>query len=105
MNTDHEIPQYAVIAQPKGSLTDERNRPVIMLGLQITTSATFHQYYLCDASDNFQEVAKRLHDKICQAGREARRAQSGLVVVEGGSDALRTEKQGGKFSGPRGEGA
>jgi hypothetical protein len=98
-------PQYGIVVMPKGTETDERGKPVLMLCLSVSDSATQAQMYLCDAQDNYQDVAKKFHDMICQAGRDARRAQSGLVVVEGGSDAFRTEKQGGLISGPRGKGS
>lgn len=59
-----------------------------MLTLQATTSGTLHRFYLCDA-DNYEDMARELHKLIMKVGREAKRAQSGLVVVEGGMpDAL-----------------
>lgn len=99
-------PQYAIAVMPKGNEKDERGRPVLMMCLTIMETASQHQYYLCDVRDNYQDIAKKMHDMICQAGREGRRAQSGLVVVEGGnSDALRAEKQGGFLGGPGSPGA
>jgi hypothetical protein len=99
-----KAPQYGMIVMPKGDEKDERGKPVLMMILTVTTAVSTHQFYLCDVSDNFQHVAKQFHDKVCEAGREGRRAQSGLIVVEGGSDGLRAEKQGRQFSGPRGAG-
>jgi hypothetical protein len=82
-------PQYAIMAQNMPGETDEHGRPVIYLGLEVSTEMTQHLFYLCHASDNYQDVAKKLHDMICKAGAEARRAQSGLLVVNGDSDAFR----------------
>jgi hypothetical protein len=100
-----DVPQYGIVVQQKGAEVTERGRPKLMMLFQISTSSTNHQFYLCDVSDNFQDIAKKVHDMICEAGNEGRRAQSGLVAVKGGSDGFRAEKQGRQQRGPRPAGA
>jgi hypothetical protein len=71
-----EAPEFAV-GHMKNEVTGKE-----MLTLQATTSGTLHRFYLCDAS-NYEEVARELHKLIMKIGREAKRAESGLVVVNG----------------------
>lgn len=77
-----EAPEYAV-----GNMNNELTGKQ-MLTLQITTSGTLHRFYLCDTG-NYEDIARELHKLIMKVGREAKRAESGLVVVNGGiPDAL-----------------
>lgn len=101
------VPQYGIKVMPKGDEMTDRGRPKLMLVLSVIETTSQHDFYLCDVSDNYQEVARQMHEMICKAGGEGRRAQSGLIVVEGGSDGLRADKakQGRKLNGPRPEGA
>jgi hypothetical protein len=96
-----DVPAYGIAVMPKQGFTLPNGRPVLMLTIDISTSSAHHNFYLCDASDNYQDIASKIEKMINEAGREARRAQSGLVAVKGGSDGLRTEKQGGQLNGPR----
>jgi hypothetical protein len=100
-------PQYGIKVMPKGDERTPKGTPKLMLVLSIAETTSTHDFYLCDASDNYQDIAKTMHDMICKAGSEGRRAQSGLVVVEGGSDGFRSDgtKQGRQFGSPRPEGA
>jgi hypothetical protein len=100
-----EVPQYGIVVMPKGDQLLPNGRPVLMMALQITLSGCMHQFYLCDVSDNYQDVASKIDKMINEAGREGRRAQSGLVAVKGGSDGLRTEKQGRQLGGKGGSGS
>lgn len=92
-------PQYGIKVMPKGEEMTPRGQPKLMLVLSVIEAASQHDFYLCDVSDNFQEVGAQLAKRINEAGREGRRAESGLVVVEGGSDGFRADraKQGGKL--------
>lgn len=107
MSVGGYAPQYGIKVLQKGDEKTARGKPKLMLVLTITETASTHDFYLCDASDNFQEIGSALMKRIIEAGRDARRAESGLIVVEGGSDGLRADKakQGGKLGKPGGEGA
>lgn len=98
---DYEIPQYAIEAEAVGPGLD--GKPVIILSLVVTTSATLSKFLLCEATDNYQDIARQLHDKICHAGQQARRARTGLAVANGSEiSALRTSEQGREQRPPRG---
>jgi hypothetical protein len=100
--TENSAPQFGISVMPKGTEITSTGKPRLMLVLAVSEAASQHQFYLCDADDNYQDVAQQFANKINEAGREARRAQSGLVVVKGGdSNGLRTEKQGRQQRGPR----
>lgn len=99
------VPTYGIKVLPKGSERTPGGQPKLMLVLAVDSIVSQHDFYLCDASDNYQDIAKQIHDKINEAGREARRAQTGLVVVKGDINGLRTEKQGREQRGPRPAGA
>jgi hypothetical protein len=92
---------YGIKVMPKGDAKDNRGKPVLMLVFSVVTEQSQHDFYLCDVSDNYQDIAKQIHDRINEAGRQGRKAQTGLIVVEGGSDGLRSDRpqQGRKFSG------
>jgi hypothetical protein len=79
-----EVPQYMVEA----TSVDENT---ILLNLVVMTSGTMSRYFLCEADQNYQDIAKQLHDKICQAGNEARLAKrsSKIMVVKDLPDGLK----------------
>jgi hypothetical protein len=88
-------PQFGVIVRPKPGEFVRPGVPKLFLALSIITGGTEFQAYLCDADQNFTDIARQLEQGIIEAGRKARQAQSGLMIPKGvNSDALRTEKQG-----------
>lgn len=84
-----EAPQFSV-----GHMNNEVTGKQ-MLTLQATTSGTLHRFYLCDTS-NYEDIARELHKLIMKVGREAKRAESGLVVVEGGMPSALVRKAEGR---------
>lgn len=76
--------QVGFVVQPKGTETGPNGRPQFMIALQIMTPASMSHFYICDVTDNYQDIAKQLHDRLCEAGVNGRRAQSGIVVAKGG---------------------
>lgn len=78
-----QAPQYGITVMPKAGAVTARGLPVMMLVLSVDTGASMHTFYLCDAQDNYQDIAKQIHDKINEAGRQARRAESGLIEATG----------------------
>lgn len=89
----NERPAIGVGVQPKGDEKTPLGRPKLMLTLMVGTSHLQFSVYLCDSSD-YEEAAQLFYDRIIEAGKEARRAETGLVVAKGDSSALRAEKQG-----------
>jgi hypothetical protein len=88
-------PQFGVVVQPKPGEFVRAGVPKLFLALRISTGSTEFSAYLCDADDNFTDIARNIEQGIVEAGRKARQAQSGLMIPKGvNSDALRTEKQG-----------
>lgn len=79
---DVEIPQIAIQAE-------QISEDVIILSLMVTTSGTQAKYFLCTSEQNYQQIAKTIHDGICRAGAEARQAKSGLIVVKDLPDGLK----------------
>lgn len=81
-----EVPQFAIEAaqiEPGNPDSD------VILSLVVTTSGSMARYFLCEASQNYQDIAKQLHDKINQAGSAARRSKSKIVTVQALPDGLR----------------
>lgn len=70
-----ELPQFGfgLIKMPDG-----KHRII----LEVTTGFTKFEVYLGDAS-NYVENARVLHEGLITAGKEAARADSGIVVMNG----------------------
>lgn len=81
-----EVPQIAVTCVQ----LDPEN---IIMSLEITTSGTKAEYFLCEVGQNYQNIAKQIHDKICEAGNQARRAKSGIIAVSGLPDSLKNGRR------------
>jgi hypothetical protein len=69
-----ELPQYGIGVSPP------ENNPTLWLTIGYGTAQM--QFYLCD-STNYEEIARKLHKNIMDAGVAARRAKSGIVVAQG----------------------
>lgn len=69
-----ELPQYGIAVMPPDK------QPTLWLTVNFGAAAM--QFYLAD-TDNYQEVARKIHKNIMDAGVAARRAKSGLVVAQG----------------------
>lgn len=82
MSVQVEVPQVGVEVQ---KISDD----VVVLMLVFTCSGNQSKFYLCEANQNYQDIAKKIHDGICTAGREARRAKSGLITVTSLPDSLK----------------
>jgi hypothetical protein len=52
------------------------------LYMVVQTTTSQYQFYIGNIN-TYEEVARKVHKGIMDAGREARRAASGLQVVEG----------------------
>lgn len=79
-----DLPQLGVIAQGRD----------LYLQVQLSTSA--YQVYICNIA-TYEDVARVIHKGIMEAGRDAKRAASGLQVVEGSkADAVVREAKGRK---------
>lgn len=70
-----DIPKYGIAVNQ-----DQENK--LFGTLMVETSSVRLEFFLF-RSDNYQDVARKLHDKIMQAGKDMKRAESGLVVAEG----------------------
>ncbi len=72
-----DMPQYGITVQeyPDGSGRK-------FLGLQITTGATMHNFFLCDGGD-YESAARQISEKIVQAGKQAATPQRRLIEVKG----------------------
>lgn len=68
-------PVMGISVQP-----DSENK--LWMGLDIQTDSMQVKVFLCRA-DDYMNVAKEIHEKIMQAGKEMRRAESGLIVANG----------------------
>jgi hypothetical protein len=82
-----EVPQYGI------TVTDDQQGNSF-IGIHIEQSGSAHDFFLC-MPNQVQEVARKFHQMILEAGREAakRRGKANLVVPKGvNSDALRVEK-------------
>jgi hypothetical protein len=96
-------PTFGIVVQAKGDEKTANGKPKLMMCLQLMTDVSQAMYYLCDVEDNFQNIAQQFSDMIVKAGQEGRRAQSGLLVVEGViPDGYR--KEGREPGGPRSAG-
>lgn len=91
-----EVPQFTVMAK-------QLDNDVIVLLLTFTSSGQETQVFLCEVNQNYQDIAKKIHDGICKAGAEGRRhkarhngnqRESGIVVVKDLPDSM---KHGGKL--------
>ena len=76
-----EVPQWAVEVM---QIDDQ-----YVMMMVFSSSGQQTKVYLCEASQNYQDIAKKLHDAICKAGAEARRVKSGLVTVTDLPDSLK----------------
>lgn len=85
-----------------GILTDSVRKESI-LTLHVATSQSTYEIYFCKP-DEAEHVAKIMYDGIIAAAKQAKRAESGLVLVQGGlsKNATRTPQQGGRKPRPRG---
>lgn len=88
MPLEIEVPQFAVEVQ------QVEDNYVIML--VFSSSGQQVKVYLCEASQNYQQIAKKIHDGICDAAGQARRAKSGLVTVHDLPDSLKGVNLNGK---------
>ena len=77
-----ELPQYGIAVSPD-----------YQIWLTINYGTAAMSFYLC-GPDNYEEVARKIHKNIMDAGREARRARSGLVVAKGNHDATLRQAEG-----------
>lgn len=66
-----ELPQYAIGVDDAGNIW-------LNVGFQLGQ----HSFFLCNYS-NYEEVARKLHKNIMDAGVAAKRQKSGLIVAEG----------------------
>lgn len=85
MNAPMDMSQFAELPQYGVAVTPDYN-----IWLTINYGTAGMQFYLC-GPDNYEEVARKIHKNIMDAGREARRARSGLVVAKGIDDATLRE--------------
>lgn len=76
-----EIPQFAV------EVMQIEDQYIVML--VFSSSGQQVRVYLCEASQNYQQIAKKIHDGICDAASQARRQKSGLITVHDLPDALK----------------
>lgn len=77
-----EVPQYGVLAAGKD------------IYLTIMYATMEQRVYLCNIT-NYEDVARKLHKTIMDAGLQAKRAATGLVAVEGAqADAIVREATG-----------
>lgn len=81
MPLEIEVPQWVVECM---QIEDQ-----YVLLLSFSSSGQQTKVYLCEASQNYQDLAKRIHDGICKAGAEARRIKSGLITVKDLPDGLK----------------
>ena len=65
-----EVPQFGVLAAGKD------------IFLTIMYATMEQRIYLCNIT-NYEDVARKLHKTIMDAGLQAKRAATGLVAVEG----------------------
>lgn len=65
-----EVPQFGVLAAGKD------------IFLTIMYATMEQRVYLCNIT-NYEDVARKLHKTIMDAGLQAKRAATGLVAVEG----------------------
>jgi len=77
-----EVPQFGVEVQ-------QLQADVYVIMLVFSSSGQQTKVYLCEASQNYQQIAKQIHDGICDAGGQARRMKSGLVTVRDLPDSLK----------------
>lgn len=66
-----ELPQWGVGVSPDYQII-----------LTVSFGLAQHTFYLCD-TDNYEDVARKLHKNIMDAGVAARRAKRGIVVATG----------------------
>lgn len=66
-----ELPRWGVAVSPDYQIM-----------MTVTFGLAQHMFYLCDL-DNYEEVARKLHKNIMDAGVAARRAKRGIVVATG----------------------
>ena len=66
-----EVPQFGILAADKD------------IYLTISYATMQQQLYLCNIT-NYEQVARKIHKAIMDAGVQAKRAASGLQVVQGG---------------------
>jgi hypothetical protein len=85
-----EVPQFGVMVQdgPDG---------LPYLGIQVTTSGTLHQFFLCVPGDADLH-ARKWHQQILTAGREARKREgkANLIIPTGGEVNAISKAQGRK---------
>jgi hypothetical protein len=87
MSAMAEMPQIGIAVTPDYSIY-----------LTIGFGLAWQQVYLC-TPDNYEEVARKIHKAIMDAGREARRERSGLKVATGSEIHGIGKAQGGKQPG------
>lgn len=85
-------PTFGVSVQP-----DAQGK--LWMGLTVQDEAINIVVFLC-RSDNYEQVAREFHKQIMDAGRDMRRAESGLVIASGLNggdlDAIVQASQGGQ---------
>jgi hypothetical protein len=82
-----ELPRFGIAVVPP------EQAPALWLTIEYGTANLM--FYLCDTT-NYEEVARKLHKNIMDAGVAARRAKSGLVVAQGDVKLNVRPAQGGK---------
>jgi hypothetical protein len=88
MAVNIDKPQFGIAVQP-----DQEGK--LFMSLIISTSGTTYQSFLC-RSENYADTARQIHDKIMEAGKEMRRAESGIVAVNGSLDGIVPKAKGRK---------
>lgn len=68
--------------------------------LVASSSGQQTKIFLCEVGQNYQQIAKKIHDAICDAASEGRRAKSGLIQVRDIPDSLKGARFNGKAQGP-----
>lgn len=81
MAIEIEVPQWVI------EVMQVEDQYILLLNFSSSGQQT--KVYICEASQNYQDVAKRLHDGICKAGDEARRVKSGIITVKDLPDGLK----------------
>ena len=72
-----EKPQFSIVAQSNPAKPGK-----VMIGLQVAFGMALHQFYLCDTKD-YEQIARQFHKQIMEAGVQAKRQESGIVVANG----------------------
>jgi hypothetical protein len=97
-----ETPQVIAVDEPNYAIViNQDSAGKHWLGIHVQTTSMQGVFFLCRA-DTYEEVAREFHAKIMDAGRQARRADIGLVIVDGDkANAISREAKRGQQPRPR----